>query len=245
MDELNRKLKKDVDEWCSKEHGTTRRIPNQHYLLEEKETLLPLPKKHYYITALETRKVSNDSYISIKGNKYSVPVQYVTKNVFFRIIYGFKIMIYDSKNNFITSHELVDGKKEIVTIEQHYEAIAPKISTSIPQLKRDFSFIFSNGAEFIEKASRNIQQPMKLMRKIMMLRELYDDNTLDLLLRKAIDEGNLDIKSFQSMLFHYNQQLKLPKEAPEQNKEIDINNGLSDEITRECSYYENSVKGLN
>lgn len=42
MEELNRRLKKNVDEWCNETHTTTRRIPNQHYLLEEKALLLPL-----------------------------------------------------------------------------------------------------------------------------------------------------------------------------------------------------------
>lgn len=43
MDELNRRGKAFVDEWCEEKHTTTRRIPNQHYLLEEKQLLQPLP----------------------------------------------------------------------------------------------------------------------------------------------------------------------------------------------------------
>lgn len=47
MDELNHRGKKFIDEWCDEKHTTTRRIPNQHYLLEEKQMLQPLPKTHY------------------------------------------------------------------------------------------------------------------------------------------------------------------------------------------------------
>lgn len=43
MEELNRRGKEFVNEWREQEHGTTRRIPNHHYLMEEKEKLLPLP----------------------------------------------------------------------------------------------------------------------------------------------------------------------------------------------------------
>ena len=39
MEELNRRGKRFVDAWCDETHTTTRRIPNQHYLLEEKQTL--------------------------------------------------------------------------------------------------------------------------------------------------------------------------------------------------------------
>jgi transposase len=47
MEEFNRRGKDFIDEWCDEKHSTTKRIPNQHYLLEEKQLLLPLPKTHY------------------------------------------------------------------------------------------------------------------------------------------------------------------------------------------------------
>lgn len=81
MEEVNRRGKEFVNEWCNEVHGTTKRIPNQHYLLEEKATLLPLPKARYRIKDLQKRIISPDSYISIKGSKYSVPVKYVDKNI--------------------------------------------------------------------------------------------------------------------------------------------------------------------
>lgn len=37
MEELNARGKKFVREWCDEKHSTTKRIPNQHYLLEEKQ----------------------------------------------------------------------------------------------------------------------------------------------------------------------------------------------------------------
>lgn len=74
MEELNRRGKKFVNDWCNETHGTTKRIPNQHYLLEEKQTLQPLPKGRYRVKGLQKRIVSPDSYVSINTNKYSVPV---------------------------------------------------------------------------------------------------------------------------------------------------------------------------
>ena len=47
----------------------------------EKEYLLPLPNQKIFSTYLsncETRKVAKDSMISYKGNKYSVPVKYIS-----------------------------------------------------------------------------------------------------------------------------------------------------------------------
>lgn len=61
MEELNRRGKEFINKWCDEVHGTTKRIPNQHYLLEEKATLLPLPKTHYLIKKLQLRIISPDS----------------------------------------------------------------------------------------------------------------------------------------------------------------------------------------
>ena len=81
----------------------TKRIPNQHYLLEEKALLLPLPKSRYRMKKMQNRKISPDSFVSINSNKYSVPVKYVGKTVQFRLIYGFRIELYDSKERYIMS----------------------------------------------------------------------------------------------------------------------------------------------
>lgn len=52
-----------VNEWCDEVHTTTKRIPNQHYLLEEKALLMPLPEKHYYTSNLQERKIKSDAVI--------------------------------------------------------------------------------------------------------------------------------------------------------------------------------------
>lgn len=145
MEDLNRRVKQQIDDWCDQKYTTTKRIPNQHYLLEEKAVLLPLPKSRYRIRKMQNRKISPDSFVSINSNKYSVPVKYVGKTVLFRIAYGFRIELYDSKENFIMNFEQVDKKYQTLSNPEHYEAIAPRVSTSIPQIRRDFTQRYSNG----------------------------------------------------------------------------------------------------
>lgn len=43
MEELNRQWKDFVNDWCNEVHGTTKRVPNDFYLIEEKALLQPLP----------------------------------------------------------------------------------------------------------------------------------------------------------------------------------------------------------
>jgi len=126
--------------------------------LEEKAVLLPLPKNRYRITKMQGRKISPDNFVSINSNKYSVPVMYVGKTVQFRIVYGFRIMLCDRKGNFIMSFEKADKKHETFSNSVHYEAIAPKFSTSISQVRRDFTQGYSNGARYLETAGLDMRE---------------------------------------------------------------------------------------
>ena len=67
--------------WCSKInakiHGTTNERPIDRL---SEENLLPL-KREYIIDKMNLRRVEKDCLISYAGNKYSVPAEYVGKNV--------------------------------------------------------------------------------------------------------------------------------------------------------------------
>lgn len=235
MDELNHRAKLFVDEWCNEIHTTTKRIPNQHYLLEELATLQPLPCTHYYHKEFDTRLISNDCMISVKGNKYSVPAKYACRKVLFRLVYGFRIEVYDKNKNLIVSFEASDKKHDIIRRDEHYEDIVPKVATSIPQIRRDFTSMFSNGYRYLEAASKQFTQPTHYAKKIMELQDLYSIEVLDTLIGIAIDEDAMDIKSFKKLLKEYNSNLRT----------IQIINKEEVTLTRDCSYYENIAKEMN
>ena len=241
MEELNRRGKQFVTEWCDEVHGTTKRVPNQHYLLEEKAVLLPLPKTHYRIKKLQARVISPDSFISVGGSKYSVPVKYADKTLQFRIVYGFRIEIYDMKENRVLTIEASDKKHGVKTDPGHYEAIATPVSTSIPQIRRDFTSRFTNGQRYLDAAGRKFDQPTHYARKIMLLGDLYDDSTLDRFIGYCIDADKMDIKSFKGILRDYNAgKLVLPEKVSENTKSDRGMDYRDDDpaLTRDCSYYE-------
>lgn len=244
MEELNRRGKEFVDRWCDEVHGTTKRIPNQHYLLEEKEALLPLPRTHYRIQQLQKRIISPDSYISIGGSRYSVPVRYVGKALQFRITYGFRIELYDMRENPVLTLEISNEKHTVRTDPVHYEEITKPVSTSIPQIRRDFSARFTNGQRYLDAAARKFDQPTHHARKIMLLADLYDDVTLDRFIGYCVDHDKMDIRSFKGILRDYNAgKLSIPGTGEES-----VESGMpcreeDPELTRDCSYYEvNAMK---
>ena len=241
MEELNRRGKKFINEWCDEVHGTTKRIPNQHYLLEEKATLLPLPKTHYRIKKLQPRIISPDSYISVGGSKYSVPVKYADKTLQFRVTYGFRIEVYDTKENMVLTLEASDKKHDVKTDPAHYEAISKPVSTSIPQIRRDFAGRFTNGQRYLDAAGRKFDQPTHYARKIMLLGDLYDDLTLDRFIGYCIDVDKMDIASFKGVLRDYNAgKLELPEPVSAGTGTIPGMDYRDDDpaLTRDCSYYE-------
>lgn len=241
MEELNQRGKAFISGWNGKEHGTTKRIPNEFYETEEKHALLPLPDKHFRMKEMQGRKVSNDSLVSIKANRYSVPVQYVGKQVRFRIIYGFRIEIYDRKENLILKTEVLKDKDETLRNPEHYEAVAKKVSTSIPQIRRDFTAAFPHGGLYLENAGRKFEQPTHHARKILELLDLYEAEVLDRFIAYAVRHDAMEIKAFKKLLKERFRDIAYPEESDDAwdvPEAVGTGGAQQAGILRECSYYE-------
>lgn len=252
MEELNRCGKKFVDEWCEEKHTTTQRVPNLHYEQEERAALLPLPEKRYRMKELATRIISADCYISIGGNKYSVPSKYATKTMKFRIVYGFRIEIYDKKENPVLTWEVSMKKHDTQKKDEHYADITPKVSTSIPQIRRDFTERYKNGMKYLEAAGKKFDQPTHHARKIMLLEDLYDREILDCFIGYAVEHDQMDITSFKGLLKDYNtgklSQTDLGTVVEENYIPANDKGQYRDDdpaLLRDCTYYEENVGGVS
>lgn len=236
MEALNNEGKAFIREWNNEVHGTTKRIPYEHYLQEEAQVLLPLPKKKFMQGEMKTRTVSPDCYISIDTNKYSVPAVYAGSVVRYRIVYGFRLEIYTKDKIFITAWNIRNDKESIQRDPDHYKAISTKVNKSIPQIKRDFTHAFSNGAKYLELAQQNnLQQPSYHARKILGLLDLYSVDTLDKVLGYCIGNSMTGINSFKKVLKEKYLDILLGTDGDSQNHPIGTETGL----IRSCSYYEN------
>lgn len=236
MEDLNKQGKVFIHDWNQQIHGTTLRIPDEFYEAEEKKALLPLPARHLILKTLSDRIISNDSYISIATNKYSLPVQYATKKVHYRVIYGFRIEVYDDNRNLIQTMEALDGRGRTLKDPEHYADIAPRASTSIPQIRRDFTAAFEHGAEYLSIADRMFQQPTHHARKILELLDLYDADKLDKIIAYGISQGVLDYKSFKKLLKdHY---FDIVGGVYGSNDSRPANDRSDEGLTRSCDYYE-------
>jgi hypothetical protein len=110
--------------WCNKvngkEHSTTGEIPFERL---KKESLSPLARE-YIIDRINLRRVEKDCLISFAGNKYSVPSEYVGKDV---AVVGLDNMLaayYEGKQ--IALHKISYLKKDMIVNPVHYQSLTLK-----------------------------------------------------------------------------------------------------------------------
>jgi len=115
--------------WCNKVnsrvHATTNAVPFERL---RKEGLNPL-KREYIIDRLNLRRVQKDCLISYAGNQYSVPSEYVGKDV---AVIGLDNMLaayHEGKQ--IAIHRLSYQKREMVVNASHYSKLTVKQSFEI------------------------------------------------------------------------------------------------------------------
>jgi len=115
--------------WCNKVngkvHGTTHEIPFERL---KKEGLNPLSRE-YIIDRINLRRVQKDCLISYAGNQYSVPAEFVDKDVAVVALDNMLAAYYAGKQ--IAIHRLSYQKKDMVVNAQHYRKMTVKQSFDI------------------------------------------------------------------------------------------------------------------
>lgn len=115
--------------WCNKVngklHATTNDIPFERL---KKEGLNPL-KREYIIDKINLRRVQKDCLISYAGNQYSVPAEYVGKDVAVVALDNMLAAYHEGKQ--IALHRLSYQKKDMVVNAHHYRKLTVKQSFDI------------------------------------------------------------------------------------------------------------------
>lgn len=99
-------------------HGTTRKIPWELFTQEEKDLLRPLPASPYQLITVGTRTVYHDCHIFVGYNYYSVPYQYVGKEV--EVEVGTHIVRVYHQGVQIALHARKEGRGGFATDPSHY-----------------------------------------------------------------------------------------------------------------------------
>lgn len=112
-----------AERWLDEEadqrvHGTVKEVVAERFV-REKPTLKELPRIRYDTSYFEFRKVAWDSYIDVRGNRYSVPANLVGQRVAVRIGLDGTLRIYQAET-LIATHMLRNGREGWSTIPEHH-----------------------------------------------------------------------------------------------------------------------------
>jgi hypothetical protein len=110
--------------WCNKVngkvHATTNRVP---FDLLRKEDLNPL-KREYILDKLNLRRVQKDCLISFAGSQYSVPSEYVGRDVAVVALDNVLAVYHSGKQ--IATHKLSYQSRDMVVNPTHYRRLTVK-----------------------------------------------------------------------------------------------------------------------
>jgi transposase len=117
-DDVDRQLFRWMENANIRIHGTTRKIPREEFNKTEKHILLKLPVQEFNLAKVGIRKVYHDCHVFIGQNYYSVPYQYVGKEV--QIEVGNNMVKIYFNHETIATHVEIKNKGEFSTVASHY-----------------------------------------------------------------------------------------------------------------------------
>lgn len=116
-------------------HGTTKKVPYDQFVKEEKNLLQPLPDSEFSFYESHERKVAINCHICLDNNYYSVPYQYIDRSVEARFDKNL-VRIY-ADNEEITIHPKSTGQGQYVTNPNHFPPDKCYSSTSYQKKYED------------------------------------------------------------------------------------------------------------
>jgi hypothetical protein len=99
----------------------------QHRFAEEKAALMSLPAGEFDTSYFDIRQVAWDSYIEVRGNRYSVPETWCGRAVTIRISLDNTLRIYGD-DTLLATHALQDRAQGWQTIPAHHQALWQRVN---------------------------------------------------------------------------------------------------------------------
>ena len=116
--DMSRQLKQWMNDYANRRiHGTTRRVPFEMFLAEEKMTLQPVPQEDFTFFTRCVRTVTTNCHVHVVGNYYSVPSPLVGKEVTVR--WNEKVIRIVHQGEQVALHLKANGVGVYVTTRSH------------------------------------------------------------------------------------------------------------------------------
>ena len=119
VDDVNNQARQWMEKVNQQAHGTTFEIPADRLLKENLLSITSIPP--YLIKRREERLISKDCYVSLYGNRYSVPWQFARRNAVVEVI-GNRVHIAVD-GSVVCEHPLLEGRHETSREKEHFEGL--------------------------------------------------------------------------------------------------------------------------
>jgi len=170
-------------------HGTTRKVPYEVFMEEEKNLLLPLPPTRFTISKISTRKVYHDCHIYVDYNYYSACYEYVGKTVDVELTDKFLKVFYNGSQ--IALHSRLTTKGQFSTQISHYPSFKVFNEKEYQKIYEDkISVIGPYSLElFNQVVARQPKHWARTVKGIISLTKLYSNDTVEAACKRALAYG--------------------------------------------------------
>ena len=189
-DDLDSQLLYWLDHTCNQRiHGTIRKIPREVFESEEKAELKPLPVERFKMSTVGTRKVYHDCHVFIDYSYYSVPFEYVGKEVDIDMTKELVRIFYHGKE--IAVHPRSTERGKFQTNVNHYPKYKRFSDTEYQEIYQAKMAGIGPYTEqmFFLVIQKQPQDWSRTVQGILSLAKSYPKNIVDLACKRAIAFG--------------------------------------------------------
>lgn len=217
-------------------HGTTKKVPHDQFIKEEKNLLQPLPDSEFSFYESHERKVAINCHICLDNNYYSVPYQHIDKSVEARFDKNL-VRIYTG-NEEIAIHPKSIGQGQYITNPSHFPPDKCYSSTSYQKKYEDkMRSIGTSCLEFFNLVIKKDPSSWgRTIRKTLGLASKVGNDRIEAAIRRAIYFNAIDFSTLRNIIDHNLENLELEKKI--NNPIISQEKVQEKSFDRDLNYYQ-------
>lgn len=212
--------RRSAEQWCrdvagGRVHGTTRRVPREHYAEVERAHMLPAPTEPFDVPHWTDAKVHEDHHIQVARALYSIPTQYIGSTVRVRADRSL-VRVYLGSELIKTHPRKAPGERSTDTNDYP----AGKSAYALRSVERFIERAQKHGPNVAAFTERLLDRPlpwtrMRQAHQLDRLCKKYGRERVDALCRRSLEFDVVDVPRLEHML---RQALKIEEQAEHEGK---------------------------
>jgi transposase len=197
--------RRDAERWCrdvagGRVHGTTRRVPREHYEAVERASMQPAPDSPFDVPIWSDAKVHDDHHIQVARALYSMPTRYIGATVRVRADRSLVRVYFGSE--LVKTHPRKQPGERSTDTNDYPEGRSEYAVRSVDRFIERAQRRGPNVAIFVERLLDR-PLPWTRMRQAHQLDRLckkYTSERVDALCRSALEFDVIDVTRLEGML---------------------------------------------